>query len=335
MPLGELEPLFDPARGTTVLAPEADAPGYWVGAPSVRYEPDRERWVLAYRQRRPRGDVRERGFRCAVATSHDGLTFTDRWEVGKEELGTESMERFSVCARPGGGYLLFISYVDPADRRWRVDVVDGASVDSFDLGTRRPVLTAATTGTDGVKDPYLLGDRPPGMLVSFARLTGAGTDPADDPHASGDVYTTGRIVAPTGLATRSNGAAYTWHGGVLDVGTGWDAYQARLSSVVSLDGVQLGLYDGSASAAENYEECCGLAVSNDGATWRRVSRDRPWLTAPAGTGSLRYVDAVWVGAELWCYYEMARGNGSHELRCNRVPRDRVERIAESIRAGWE
>jgi hypothetical protein len=35
-------------------------------------------------------------------------------------------------------------------------------------------------------------------------------------------------------------------------------------------------------------------------------------------GSLRYLDAVSVGDELWLYYEYARADGAHELRVSKV-----------------
>ena len=34
---------------------------------------------------------------------------------------------------------------------------------------------------------------------------------------------------------------------------------------------------------------------------------------------LRYMDALAHGGHLWCYYEYARADGSHELRLSRVP----------------
>lgn len=70
---------------------------------------------------------------------------------------------------------------------------------------------------------------------------------------------------------------------------------------------------------ENYEERCGLAASADLRHWERLTADAPWITGPYGNGSVRYTDAVAVEGQWWIYYEMARPDGAHELRMQRVP----------------
>ncbi len=54
-------PSFDPAGGVTIREPERDEPGYWAGCPQVLYEPEKQRFLLTYRQRRPRGAASDRG----------------------------------------------------------------------------------------------------------------------------------------------------------------------------------------------------------------------------------------------------------------------------------
>jgi beta-xylosidase len=81
----------------------------------------------------------------------------------------------------------------------------------------------------------------------------------------------------------------------------------------------VGFYDGSASHAENYEERCGIAVSSDLFSWRRISTEKPWLVSQHGSGSVRYADAMIHEGEWWIYYEMTRPDGAHELRLARVP----------------
>lgn len=156
-----------------VREPERAGPGYWAGCPGILYEPDRQRFLLSYRQRRPRGTAPDRGWRCALAASSDGVRFDDIWEIRKGELGTASMERFCLIPASGGGYRLYISYVDPADNRWRIDVLEAADPASFAVRSARPALTAAGTGTgtgtEGVKDPYVLRIGPVTYLfASFA-----------------------------------------------------------------------------------------------------------------------------------------------------------------------
>ncbi|MCF6473350.1 hypothetical protein FAF44_33945 [Nonomuraea sp. MG754425] len=310
-------PAFDPLAGTVVRAPEKDEEGYWAGSPGVLH--DGERFWLTYRLRRPRGAAAERGWRCAVAVSDDGVRFTDVWSVHKDELGTPSMERFRLAPADDGGFTLYLSYVDPADNRWRIDALRAGHPSDFDVATARPVLTAASTGTEGVKDPYVLRSGPVTYLfASYAEALPGGLGARA--HAGADVYNVGVTTHPTGLATSlDDGATFTWHGQALGVGRGWDRYQARLNSVVPVPGGYVGFYDGSASHEENYEERCGVAVSGDLFGWRRLSAERPWVTSPHRGGSVRYLDALLLDGRWWLYYELTRPDGAHELRLIRFP----------------
>jgi hypothetical protein len=307
-------PAFDPADSLVIREPERAERGYWVGCPSVLV--DGERTWLTYRERRPRGAAPERGWRCAIAVSRDGVRFEDVWEVRKDDLETPSMERFDLI-RTDAGYELFLSFVDPADGRWRIDAVSAASPDAFDVATRRPVLTADSTGTEGVKDPVLVGLG--GAIHLFASSAARSPTVDESAHATADVFNTGATTHPTGVAVR-DGEDWTWQGEALSVGAvgAWDGYQARLGAIVAVDGGLIGLYDGSASHAENYEERLGIATSADGRAWRRLTASQPWLTGPGPSGSIRYADVVVRDGAWWTYFEVTRPDGAHELRLARA-----------------
>jgi hypothetical protein len=306
---------FDPLAGAVVFAPERNEEGYWVGSPGVLH--DGGQFWLTYRQRRPRGAEAERGWRCAVAKSKDGLHFDDVWQVRKHELNTPSMERFCLLPKAGGGYRLYISYVDPSDNRWRIDAVEATGPERFDIRARTPVLTAASTGTEGVKDPYIVQTGPAFHL--FASYAAARDDLSPEAHATADVFNVGATTHPTGYATSLDGIHFDWRGTALEVGTAWDRYQARLTSIVPVCGGYIGFYDGSAGKHENYEERCGIAISSDLSSWRSLSTTKPWLASPHAAGSVRYVEAIVLDEEWWIYYEMTRPDGAHELRLMRLP----------------
>jgi len=310
-------PAFDPEQGQTVLEPEAPGPGYWVGAPSVLWDADRNSYLLTYRRRRPRGVDPDRGYVAHVAESQDGQRFEDVWTVEKSAFGTTSMEKFSLAREPGGPYRLYVCYVDPADSRWRIDVLEADRPEAFDPGLARPALTAASTGTEGVKDPWVfkLGGLWH-MLVSFAAARPVDAATRRQMHATADVFNTGVLVAPTGLAVSEDGVNWGWYGEVFGVGDegAWDAYQSRIGSLLYRAPLWLGYYDGSASVEGNYEERCGLAYSFDLRNWERVTLSGPALVSPHGSGCLRYVDVVPRQGQLHFYYEYARPDGSHELR---------------------
>jgi hypothetical protein len=315
-------PEFDPADGILVKEPERPEPGYWTGCPAVLYEPDKGRFLMTYRQRRPRSRDAERGWRCAVAASVDGVHFEDLWHVHKDELKTSSMERFSVFPAPAGGYRLYLSYVDPADSRWRIDVLEADDPGRFEVKNVRPVLTAAGTGTEGVKDPYVFRVGPVTyLLASYAEARALTEAERERAHRTGDIYNTGVTTHPTGLATSLDGLEFTWHGPVLGVGAAgaWDCYQARINCAVPVGHGYLGFYDGSAGQEQNYEEHCGVAITGDLRNWERLTRNGPWVTGRDGTGSARYFDVLQVDGEWVIYYELARADGAHELRLQRLP----------------
>jgi hypothetical protein len=210
---------FDPTSGTIVMEPERSENGYWVGCPTLLHD-GRQFW-LTYRRRRPRGAQAERGWHCAVAVSPDGISFKDVWRVHKDELSTSSMERFCLV-RSGGGFRLFLSYVDPRDNRWRIDMIEAEEPSRFEIGRAVPVLTAASTGTEGVKDPYVMQIGP--VTYLFASYAQARPSLRSDAHATGDIYNVGATTHPTGLATSLDGRDFRWHGSVLEVGEGWDGY---------------------------------------------------------------------------------------------------------------
>jgi len=312
-------PALDPADSVPVLEPERAEPGYWTGCPSIRYDGDR--FLLTYRQRRPRGADPERGWRCAIAESTDGIHFTDIWSVRADQLGTPSMERLSLARHDSGDWLLYLSYVDPTDNRWRIDVLRASAPDGFHLSRRIGVLTAASTGTEGIKDPYTVRIGGGILLYAVASRRRAFT-PAEAAraHATADIHTTGLTTQPTVAAISQDGTAFEYLGEVLPTGNGWDGYETRLCCVLPTDGSYVALYDGSASHRENYEERCGVAVSTDLLHWLRTTPSGPRYVSPHGTGSLRYCDAVAVGESRYLYFEQARADGAHELRLARIPR---------------
>lgn len=305
---------FDPDLGETVMEPESDRAGSWVGAPSAHRRDGLT--YLTYRRRRPRGEGR--GHATYLAASKDGRSFIELWEVGKEALGTSSIERCAL-ADGGDGLLLYLSYVDPGDHRWCIDTVTAPTPEGLEKAVpkRVPTLRAGPLGLEAVKDPVVV--RAGGlywMYVSCATRTPAAKDMSDvELHASDDVYTTGVVVSESGLAVSRDGFSYEWLGTVLEVQEGaWDAYAARVSCLLRLPAVTLAFYDGGAHVDQNYEEKTGAAVASGPASLTRLSRRAPWLVSSQGTGSLRYMTTLASDGKVDFYYEWARSDGSHELR---------------------
>ena len=309
---------FEPTAGTIVREPPGEGPGYWAGAPGVTCDRQLQRFYLVYRLRRPRGVEPDRGAEIRLATSHDGIVYEDIWSGTKDQLGTTSIERCALVHLPEDGWRLYVSYVDPADGRWRIGLVEADSPDGFDLATTRPILSAADISAEGVKDPFVF--QIAGlyhMVLSYATVNTAASP--DKLHGNYDAFNTGLIQSATGLATSTDGLNWRWERELLLPNKGaWDGYASRIGTLWHSPGVWLAFYDGSADVSENYEERCGLAYSFDLQTFHRVTRAAPLFTPAQAPGAIRYFDVLALPDVTYFYYEMARPDGSHELRVYRT-----------------
>lgn len=307
---------WDPADDEVLLLPEATAPGYWVGCPGVFQDGDKT--YLTYRRRRPRNLGAERGWHCGIlelTTTDSGHATKEIWSVHKDELGTASMERFAI-SKTDEGYELYLSYVDPADDRWRVDVVKAPDLESFDVSTRKAVLTADSTKTQGVKDPFFFVEN--SMEWMFLSVAKAGE--IDDPikaHGTQDIFNTVYAKSATGVAVRDVGSSeWEWKGYVLtpDNDSAWDGNTRRINSVVALSDGYLAFYDGKNSHEGNYEEQTGIALSQDLMHWKVVTPESPIIVSDSASGSLRYVDFRIQSGKLQLIYEITRPDASHDTR---------------------
>jgi hypothetical protein len=313
--------LFDYGASVVVREPLGKGEGWWAGAPGACYDSDGDCFCLTYRYRRPRGVEPDRGAETRLARSEDGMTFEDVCTLPKAAFESTSIERCAIQRADDGTWLWFVSYVDGADNRWRIDRLEAAEPDRFDPAARVPVFTAPPLGVEGVKDPWILRAGPVWyMLISYATRAVAGAT-HKDMHGTSDIYNTGLTKSCSALATSLDGRAWHWQGDILHPTRegAWDSYATRLGAVTPQRNGWLGFYDGSASVEGNYEERTGLAVSGDLFTWRSVSPDGPALVSPHASGSLRYIDCVTDGVDCYTYFESTRPDGSHELRVSCQP----------------
>lgn len=310
--------LFDLADSKVVIEPTGNEKGYWVGASGLAYDDESKTYFLVYRVREPRP---VRGGICRIAESKDGIHFTTILEIKKEELASDSIEKSAILKHSDGSWSLYISYVDPEDKRWKIDHAKAQHPSEFQISDLKPILTAASTNTEGVKDPFAFYlDNKVYLLVSYA--TGLAT-PSDgekhDMHATGDIYNTGLTKSCSGLAVSKDGENFEWLGDVFSpTDSGWDQYASRLNSFIYRAPFYLGLYDGSAKVEENYEERTGLAVSLNLTDWHRLTPDGPHIESPHQTGSIRYMYPIDHGDHVMLYYEFTRADGAHEIRVNKI-----------------
>jgi len=311
-----MAPLFDPREGQTVIEPLSSGRGWWAGAPSALYDDQRRRFLISFRHRKPR--ELGRGFKACIAESEDGKEASIIWEGTKEELESDSLERFCIFKHPDGSFTLYVSYVDPRDLRWRIDFVHADRPEKFDLRKRSQVLTAEDVKVEGVKDPYvfLVG----GIYYMYISYVPSPLKVDEGlkrrMHETADVFNTGISRSHTALATSRDGRNFDWAGDIFSPRQGWDGYATRIGSILHTPPGFTVFYDGSATVQENYEEKTGLAYTFNLKDYEKLSVDGPVLVSPHSSGSLRYLDAVEVEGKVYYFYEYSRKDGSHELRMN-------------------
>ena len=116
----------------------------------------------------------------------------------------------------------------------------------------------------------------------------------------------------TAYATSADGLTWVVQGDVLRPTAGtWDARGARVTAVLAENPLTV-LYDGRATAEDNWFETTGVGVEQDG---RLVSvGEGPAVVSPEGDGAFRYVSAVPLpDGRTRFYFEAARSDGSHDL----------------------
>jgi hypothetical protein len=278
--------------GASVVIPAPDAgPGNWAGAATATLV-DGVFW-LAYRVRRPLTDGR--GVAVAVARSDDGVQFETVAVLSRRAFGAESFERPVIVRRPDGGWRLYLSCATPNSKHWWVEAVDADTPSGLVTGSRTVVLPG--DDTLAVKDPVVAVDGSGWrMWVCCHPLTESGHE---------DRMT-------TAYATSADGLVWDWHGEVLaPTPDTWDQRGARVTAVLSEQPLVV-LYDGRASAEDNWHEVTGVA---SGSTDRLTPHpDGPVARSPYSDGALRYVSAVPLpdGGTRF-YFEAARPDGAHDL----------------------
>lgn len=274
-----------------VVAAPGAGPGNWAGAASVVLVEDV--FWLTYRVRRPLAVGR--GVSVVVASSSDGVAFSQVAEVNREAFGAESFERPVLVPLPEGGWRLYLSCATPGSKHWWVDSLTAATPAELPHGERRIVL--AGDSVTGVKDPVILVRGGEWQMWLCCHPLG---EPGHE-----DRMSTRHLVSADGLDWCDTGEVLTGSPGT------WDARGARVTAVLSADPLKV-LYDGRADAATNWFETTGVARW-DGTRLVADPAVAP-IASPHSDGAFRYGCVVPLpDGRTRFYLESARPDGAHDL----------------------
>lgn len=289
-------PLPSVEEGRVVVSAPGRGPGNWAGAPHALLD-DGDTW-LSYRVRLAAGPERDqtRGVETVVARSTDGERFETVATIEREAFGTDSFERPCLVRRPDGGWRLYVCCATPESKHWWIEAIDADDPSGLPAGERTVVFPGSAALA--VKDPIVevSGAGPWRAWICCHPLTEAGEE---------DRMT-------TAYATSADGLSWDWHGDVLRPTPGtWDKRAARMTTVLSSEPLVV-LYDGRASAEENWFERTGIARERDGVLV--ADPDGPAARSPHSDGGLRYAAAVPLpDGRTRFYFEAASPDGAHDL----------------------
>jgi len=276
-------------EGRVVVPAPLPGAGNWAGAPHAILD-DGVFW-LSYRLR-----TKSRGTETVVARSEDGERFATVATIDRVGFGTESFERPCLVRRPQGGWRLYVCCATPRSKHWWIEAIDADEPSELPAGERTVAFPGSTSLA--VKDPVVEVSGP-GRWRAWVCCHPL-TEPGEEDRMT------------TAYATSADGLSWHWHGEVLRPIPGtWDERGARMTTILSPEPLVV-LYDGRASAEENWFEKTGIARRRDGAL--SPDADGPAATSPHSDGALRYATAVPLSeGGTRFYFEAAGPDGSHDL----------------------
>lgn len=229
-----------------------------------------------------------------------GVHFAKVATVTSASMQAASLERPALVVRAHGGWRLYVSCSTLGSKHWWVEALDADEPSGLATGRRTVVLPGSAE--EAWKDVVVSTGADGWHLWACRHPLDGGDDEADR--------------MSTWYATSADGLEWTMQGEALAPGQGWDRRGARVTAVwPGSDGVLQALYDGRASAQENWYERTGTA---SGPAAALTATGGP---VPAEPGrALRYATVVPDGDGLRVYFERTRGDGAHDLRTVYVPR---------------
>ena len=296
---------FEPKEGKTIFNPEGRGSGFWIGAPSIIFDEDSNKYFLYVRVRNPRpeeGKVKPddeyRGYKCQIYESNDGFSFELIWEMKKHEIGARSIEKAAMI-KIKNKYHIFLSYESPdIIPRWKIvkqtaDHPSQFTTDNFhDVDWDVPFFCRFS-----IKDPII--KRFEGryyLYIDYLRLK--------------------RPWVTTGVLVSENGNKFSWQGDIFSNAKKckWAQFTTRLTSIVQIEEEYFGFFDGLNKLKNICDEKSGLCIGISPKELSIWSLTSPSFHSQYGKGSVRYLYAIKQGEIIRIYYEYTEVQGEHVLK---------------------
>jgi len=292
-----LQKLLDPSKTDIVLRPEYQGKGSWVGAPAACYSKSEGCFYLLVRFRREG----VRGYKTVLYRTGDGVDLEKVKTLNAVSLGVRSIER-GALEQTGKIWRFYLSYESLKDGLWKLAVAEKKDITDISAGDFEVILKGDDIGVTWVKDPVLFGD----MLFVH-------------------------IKEPSGKATYLvKKVKHGWKKTkILSGKYKWDAYCARITTILkSTDGFFV-FYDGAGVIEENQEEKTGLAYGKSLKHLKSITPEGPMIIGPGGSGSIRYLEIKELEDKFYIWYELSTVDRSHELRFTIVEKEKLTKALKT------
>jgi hypothetical protein len=357
--LNLLKQLFNQEAAKIIIPAAKPKPGYWFGGGKLAADQNGILWLSG--RYRNAGDSRTgleagvRGTECAVFRSNDGgVNFfkVKSWTKAELSRGARqviSIEGSALHQRTDGAWEIFISsektvsypeavkaYQKPGTGVWSIDRMHGDSPESLDASSLSPVFTSPTSPEYlHIKDPLVFNHGTGDTILVFC----------SHPYC----WTSDN----TGYAQREDDKqdfqVKAWE--MVPRGATWDVAVTRITSRLPIPAVgcfeeiepgAIYLYDGAEcmrahpGSNQSLRRPMGYSCEEIGGAFfgwdrnfpgmERLSRLKPLLTSPWGTGSSRYGDCLTTNEGILAIWQQSQPDSSQPLVSHFLSMDRVLEI---------
>lgn len=297
-----------------ILRPDADAPEWWAGAPSVVRDAQGVFW-LASRMRTADAPRGRRGYEIRILRSTDGIHFETAHRIRREDVPVVGFERPALVSDPKTGKIKLYGCCCSEEGVWSILKFDDADSPADIVPATGHLIIqpparsyARDRGPSGYKDPVMLC-----------------ADGVCHCYTIGIVCETERIfhfVSEDGEQWRPADNPYD---SIMPL-TGWHDFYVRPASILPIGIGYLFVYEGSNVKWYDpvYHIATGLGFTFDLKNIIDLTPDAPLLTSTTPSPCFhtwRYSCWMWVGQELWIYAEVSCPNQTNEIRLFRIPRE--------------